>query len=117
MALITINGTAMPEPSSISVSYQDLDSDSTKRNEKGVLQRDRVRQGVHKLSLRWPPLSQSDAETILNAVKPASFSVKYLDPATASYKTSTMYVGDRSCEMQRTALGWRWNISFDLIEY
>jgi hypothetical protein len=117
MAILNIGGVNMPDPSSLSVVDQDLDSDSTTRNEQGQLQRDRIRQGIRKISLKWPPLVQSDAAIILSAIQPASFSVTYLDPENATTQTRTMYVGDRTNEMINTSAGYRWNISFDLIEY
>ena len=117
MAFLNLNGTDMPPPASFSVVLQDLDSDSTKRNEQGVLQRDRVRQGVRKLSCKWTALSFSDAAMVLGATVPDAFNATYIDPATGGYRSATVYVGDRSSDMQATATGQRWNISFDLIEY
>lgn len=117
MAILTIGGAAMPEPSSITVTVHDLDSDSTKRNENGVLQRDRIREGVRTLSCKWSALSSSDASVIMQAIHPASFYVNYYDMETASNNTITAYSGDRSCERVASPLGPRWNIACDLIEY
>lgn len=117
MAILTIGGAAMPEPTSLSIAYQDLDSDNSKRNEAGVLQRDRIRGGIHKLSCKWNAASASEAHTILSAVSGTSFSVKFYDPKAAADTTITAYVGDRSDDAIATQNGTRWAISFDLIEY
>ena len=117
MALLTLNGTAMPEPSSFTVAVQDLDSDSTKRNESGILQRDRIRQGVRKLTCKWNALGQSDAAAVMQAVRPASVTAEYFDMEDGADKTLTAYVGDRSCERVVSQIGPRWTISFDLIEF
>ena len=114
---MVINGVAVHDPSSLSVVEQDLDSDNTSRDETGQLHRDRVRQGIRKISAKWTALTQPDAAAILSAASPASFSVEYIDPESATEQIRTMYVGDRTCEIIPTSLGKRWNISFDLIEY
>jgi hypothetical protein len=117
MAFLQINGVDMPTPSTFSIALSDLDSDSTKRNEQGILQRDRIRQGIYKLSCNWNALSQADASLLLHAVSSASFSVTYPDPLSGT-NTITAYVGDRTPDMVSYQNGQpRWTISFDLIEY
>lgn len=116
MAILNIGTIDMPEPSSFKVAVQDIDSDNTKRNENGVMQRDRIRAGVRKLSCEWTTIETAQASTIMQAIQPASFTVVYFDMETASDKTITAYVGDRSCERKQSGLGIRWDISFDLIE-
>lgn len=106
----------MPEPASLKVPISDMDSSSTTRNEQGVLQRDRVREGVRKIQLSWNLLTQADVQTILTAVKPASFQFAYPDPEKGT-QTITAYAGDRSPEMVKTLQGYYWKLSFDVIEY
>ena len=117
MALIQINGIDMPDPSTLSVVVQSIDSDSTTRNEEGILQRDRVRDGVHKLTLKWNALTGADASRVLQAVSPASFTVSFNDPLTNAPTSITLYSGDRTAEGIKARDGLRWNISFDNIEY
>lgn len=117
MAKLMINGTAMPEPSYLSINYQDLDSDNTKRDETGVMHRDRIRGNVHKLIVKWNAVSNADAAIILQAVSGVSFSVTFYDPRSGGNVTITAYVGDRSNEEIASQIGDRWNISFDIIEY
>ena len=114
---MVINGVTVHDPASLSVVEQDLDSDNTNRDETGQMHRDRVRQGIRKVSVKWTVLAQSDAAAILAAVSPASFNVAYIDPESATLQTRTMYVGDRTSDVVATQLGKRWNLSFDLIEY
>lgn len=117
MSIIQINGVDMPDPSDFSVVIQSIDSDNTNRNEQGVLQRDRVRDGVHKLTLKWNALTGANASAVLQAVSPASFRVSFTDPLTNAPTTLTLYSGDRTAAGVGTAKGMCWNISFDNIEY
>lgn len=117
MAIIQIDGVDMPAPSTFSVILQSIDSDSTTRNEQGILQRDRIRDGVHKLTLKWNALAVADASTVLQAVSPVSFTVSFIDPLTNAPTSVTLYAGDRTAESVNTQDGIRWNISFDNIEY
>jgi hypothetical protein len=118
MAIISIGGAAMPSPSSMKIPQFDLDSGDTGRNETGVIQRDRVRQGIYKIECEWKGITSSDLNMIENAVKPASFSVAF--PTSVGSQTKTMYVGDRNIEIAVYSEDYhkiRWNISFNLIEY
>lgn len=115
-AMIQIGGVDMPDPSVFKIKESDLDSDSTKRNENGTLQRDRVRQGIRSLTLEWKGLTGSDATTVVNAVSPESFSISF--PDTDGRKTITAYAGDRTKEYVNVpGVGPYWNVSFDNIEY
>lgn len=120
LAILSIGGADMPDPSSLTVKYQDVDSDNSKRNGAGYLQRDRLRGGntvAHTLSCKWTAASVTEAHTILTAVSAASFSVKFYDPRTAGDLTITAYVGDRSGDTLVAQVGKRFAISFDLVEY
>ena len=55
----------------------DLDSSDTGRTEDGVMMRNRVREGIAKISASWAAVSTADCAKILNAVKPDSFEVAY----------------------------------------
>lgn len=115
--MIYINGIKLPDPSSYRVPEFDLDSGDTTRNERGYMQRDRIRQGVGKVELQWKAITSKDAKLILNAIKPSGVSVRYLTPF--GYTTRRMYVGDRQVEMVRGFIknDIRWDISYNLIEY
>lgn len=102
MALLSINGVAIKTPSKFSVTISDFDGETT-RNAKGELIRDRI--GIkRKVDCEWPPMTQSEMSTLLNAVTAVFFTVQYLDPKDGVV-TKTMYVGDRSAPMYKHGNG------------
>jgi hypothetical protein len=123
MALISIGGAALPEPSSYAVSNSDMDSENTTRNAKGVLVRDRVRAKIYKIEVGWEGLTPARLKAITDAVAPAKVSVAFFDPTTGTASvTKQMYAGDRSArlnthlsEPQRGKS--RWDLSFSLVEF
>ena len=123
MAMISIGGAALKDPSAYSVALQDVDSENTTRNAKGVLIRDRIRGGVYKISIGWEGLTRAQLQQITSAVSGVKLSVSFFDPTTGTTNvTRTMYVGDRSAELNthmnesNRAIS-RWDLSFSLIEY
>lgn len=115
-AMIQIDGVDMPDPDTFKIKEADLDSENSKRNELGHLQRDRIRQGIRTVTLAWPALTGSDATTVVSAVSPASFVVSF--PDTDGRKSVTMYAGDRTKEYVNTpGIGPHWNVSFDNVEF
>lgn len=117
MAILNIDGVDLPAPSSFKLPQFDLDSGDTNRNELGILQRDRVRQGIYKIDLEWKGVTSAALAAIEEAIKPASVQVTF--PAPTGLQTKTMYAGDRNVDMAiyRSADNIRWNISFNLVEY
>lgn len=115
-AMIQIDGVDMPDPSTFKIKEADLDSQDSKRNEVGHLQRDRIRQGIRTVSFSWQALTGPDATTVVSAVSPPSFVVSF--PDTDGRKSVTMYAGDRTKEYVNTPdIGPHWNVSFDNVEY
>jgi hypothetical protein len=114
---LIIDGFDMPSPTVYRVSHMDLDSNDTYRNELGITQRDRIRQGVRKIELEWTLLNAEDTALTLSSVKKANFLVTFLDPELGEI-TRTMYVGDRSpIELRADKNGQqRWNVRYNLIE-
>jgi hypothetical protein len=78
MALLNINGVDMKTPKKFQVSISDID---------GAVKR--------KLEIEFPPLTQDEISTLLNAVYNVFFEVTFLD-AKDGFITLTMYVGDRT---------------------
>lgn len=117
MAFININGVNMPSPASYKFIDSDLDSADTQRNELGMLQRDRVRQGVFKAELAFKGLTNEQMLIIENAIKPVSLTVTL--PTPSGIQTKTMYAGDRQRDLvkYRDINDMRWDLSFNLIEY
>ncbi|MFR1708924.1 MAG: DUF6711 family protein [Clostridium sp.] len=91
--MIYINGSMIAAPSAYEVTIQDLDGESN-RNASGNLIRDRIAV-KRKINLEWPPLSQWEVSTLLNAVSSVFFTVEFPDPQLGMI-TKTMYVGDRT---------------------
>lgn len=112
MALLQVNGVDIATPSKLQVDLSDLDG-TTNRNAKGELVRDRIAV-KRKISLEWPPLSNSDISTILKAVQNVFFSCTYPDPMEGINQTKTFYVGDRSAPMYKNGL-WE-SLKMDFIE-
>ena len=91
--MIKINGVNIVTPKTYEVTIQDLDGESN-RNANGAMVRDRIAI-KRKLNLEWPPLSQREISTLLNAVSSVFFTVTFPDPQEGMI-TKTMYVGDRT---------------------
>ena len=121
--MISIGGTALPNPTDYEVQLADLDSENTTRNAQGVLLRDRVRGGTYTISIGWEGLTQAQLRSITSAVAPAAVSVSFFDPTTGTANiTRQMYAGNRRSRLSvhlnesRRAQS-RWDLSFNLIEY
>lgn len=110
-----INGVSIPTPKVYEVTINDLDGESN-RNANGQLMRDRIAV-KRKLTLEWPPLTQSQISTILNAVSSVFFSCEFIDPQNGRI-TKTMYVGDRSAPAYQVINGQiKWSgLKMNLIE-
>ena len=115
MALVEINGVALPIPSSYSVGVMDITN--AERNALGTMLIERIAQ-KNKISLAWSYLSGDGMATVLTRVDPITFNVKYLNPKTNSNTTGSFYCGDRNAGMIDFLDGVpRYNdVSFELIE-
>lgn len=91
--MISINGVPITSPKTFEATVSDLDGESN-RNLFGELVRSRIAV-KRKLTLEWPPLTQSEMSTLLTAVSGDFFTVTYPDPQEGMV-TKTMYVGDRT---------------------
>lgn len=117
--MIKIGNTTLPLPSDYKVTRADIDSDSTHRTEAGYLKRDRVRSGVYNVDVSWR-VSGAQYKTITDALSPASFSVTFFDPNSATTKTCTMYASDRTGQLVNylgTGKTAMWDLSVTLVEY
>lgn len=113
--MLKINGVAIATPSAYEVTIQDLDGESN-RNASGNMIRDRIAV-KRKLNLEWPPLSQWEVSTLLNAVSSIFFTVEFPDPQLGMV-TKTMYVGDRTAPAYQYKSGEvKWsNLKMNFIE-
>lgn len=115
MDILLIDGVALPAPNEYKVQLSDLDSSDTGRTEDGVMMRNRVREGIAKISVSWAALSTADCAKILNAVKPESFTVAYFF---GDMRTARMYAGDRSADLIAAREGKGvWDVTLNLIEF
>lgn len=116
MAMITIGAYTCPDPIEYGFELNDLDSENTGRSEDGYMTRERIRHGVVKISLKWTMLTTTEANAILDAVTPVSFSVTWQYANTT--RTSTMYCAGQSvnCKGIPSTNDYRWEISLNLIE-
>jgi hypothetical protein len=64
MAIISINGTALPSPVSFSPAQGDIDSENSKRSDSGVLKRERIRAAVKRFEAEWVGLLELGASTL-----------------------------------------------------
>lgn len=119
MSMISINGVAIADPSSFSVTIQDFDSENSSRanTADGKMFRERITT-KRKLSLSFPPLSMLEISTILKAISPVFVNVTFPDPLTGMTQTLSFYAGDKSSPAYSCINGVvRWEgLSFDLIE-
>lgn len=116
MAMLTVDGVALLDPSELTWGLQDISDSDSGRTEDTIMHKNRIGQKVT-LSCGWNNLTPAQATPILNAVQPEYISVNYYDPLEGQV-TKTFYVGDRTAPFK-----W-WNVkgkvysklSFNLIE-
>ena len=100
VALVTVAGVALPEPSEYSASTSTL-VDSA-RNVSGYVIGSVIRNDVAKVELKWRYLTAQQWASILSLFTNSFYNdVRFFNQATADYTTRQMYVGDRSAGMWR----------------
>ena len=119
-ALVSIGGFEFPEPSSYSATTSTI-VDSA-RNVSGYVVGAVVRHDVAKVELSWKYLTAGQWATILSLFTNSFYNdVRFLNQATNSYTTRTMYVSDRTAGMWRrhpetgAVMGYT-NCSLSLVE-
>lgn len=118
MAILTIGGVAVANPSDFKVSRVDFSSAETGRTQRGKMIKDIVARKVT-LDCQWNTLSWSATSALLTAVEASEFlEVIYPDPKEGTYVTKIFYVGDRNAPALMLADGKEYwgGISFTLIE-
>ena len=96
MALITVNGVALPTPSEMSIGKMDITK--AERNVNGLMIIEKVASKT-KLEFTWTFLTSAEVSTLLQVVSPVFFRVNFPDPQTNSIRTGDFYVGDRTMGM------------------
>lgn len=110
-ALVTVNGTALPEPSSYEATTSTIVDSG--RNTQGKVVGAVVRHDVAKVSLSWNYLTAAQWATVLSLFTRNFYcSVRFLNQATNTYENRQMYVSDRTSGMWRRSpnsgnvMGW-----------
>lgn len=99
-ALISIGGFEFPEPSTYNATTSTI-VDSA-RNVSGYVVGAVVRSDVAKIDVSWRYLPAQTWATILSLFKSSFYNeVRFLNQATNTYETRTMYVSDRNASMWR----------------
>lgn len=98
-----------------SVNISDLDSDSSVRNAKGELMRDRI-SVKRKIDVSFQPLKTQEISFILNLVRDIFFDVSFIDPQVGRTVTCKMYVGDRTSALIDSRKELWTGLKFNLIE-
>lgn len=119
MALLTVDGVALREPSQYEITYKDLDSSNSYTSETGILNRDMIRSNQHTLSVGWDRLTANELVTILQAVSGKSeFKLTYFDFYTMTYRTGRFYAGDRKGVGKKVReVNGLYSVSFNMIEF
>lgn len=102
MAILTIGGVEMPTPSEMSPMMYDITE--AERDSTGTMHIDLVAT-KYKLECAWSYLTQEQMTKVLNAIKPITFSVSFIDPESGSSKSINVYKGDRTIPILRVVDG------------
>lgn len=99
-ALVTVGGYELPEPSTYNATTSTI-VDSA-RNVQGKVVGAVVRNDVAKIEMSWKYLTAQQWARILSLFTDSFYNeVRFLNQATNSYTTRTMYVSDRNAAMWR----------------
>lgn len=115
--LLQIDGTYIPDPSSLQWGIQSVSDSNAGRTTDGKMHVNLITR-KRKLELEWTGVSFAVAAEILQAVNPETFDVTYLDALTNTRLTKTFYVGDRTAPVYSYTDGYQWysNVAFNIIE-
>jgi hypothetical protein len=124
VSVIKIGNTQLQVPSTYEGTYEDLDSESNRNVNTGVLSRNRVRKGVTTLKIGYNILTKEQAHTIINLIDPASFNVYFYSVYVGKFVTKKMYASNKTFTwamvIPKNKTKYELvcqNLSFELIEY
>ena len=115
--ILQVNGTYIPDPSSLQWGIQSVSDQNAGRTTDGKMHVNLITR-KRKLELAWNNVDFATTSEILQAVNPETFSVTYLDALTNTRLTKTFYVGDRSAMVYSYSDGYKryTNVAFNIIE-
>lgn len=99
MAMISVDGVDLPDPSELTFGLYDVSAANSGRTEDATMQKNRIAQ-KRKLNLGWQNIRPDKASTILTAVNPEYINVTYYDIMDGNTQTREFYVGDRTAPYQ-----------------
>ena len=116
MVLIKFGSYTPPTPTKYEIDCEDIDGSSTGRGETGKMERERVREGVYKISLEFTNITSTDLLNIKNAIKQEKISVQFFE---GNMVSAEMYSGSRKISLKSIdgESNAFWNMSFNLTEF
>ena len=99
MAMLLVNGVALPDPSEMTWGLQDVSASDAGRTEDTIMWKNRVGQ-KRKLQVGWQNIDPAKTASILQAVNPEYIDLTYFDAMSGNTETRTFYVGDRSAPVK-----------------
>lgn len=113
---IKVNGVVLPAPVDLDYSLEDLDADSERDVKSGILDRNRIRSDVFKLSLTYGCDDLVTISKVLQAISPATFNVELFDIKSNKRVTKKMYAGPKSTKLICNNGVWLKGTKFNLTE-
>lgn len=116
MNLVKFGAYTPPSPTEYSLDIMDIDSEDTGRGETGHMTRERVREGIYKLSLGFTNITSDDVLDIKEAISSAEIDVELFDGSTVSAK---MFAGNRTLTLKSIDNNSNcfWDMKFNLTEF
>lgn len=93
---VKIGDYTLPVQSEYSGSLSDLDVDSGRNINDGVMVRNRIRSEIHKLEFSYDLMTYEEAKPILNAIEPKEFNVTFFSLEKGKMITRKMFCGDKT---------------------
>lgn len=115
MALVKVGGTALPDPTELTVGVMDISK--AERNANGFMMIEKIAT-KKKLELKYAYVTDSELKTILQALSPLFFTVEYIDPVENAVRGASFYCGDRNVGYvdYRNGIPRYKDLTFNLIE-
>ena len=114
---ILINGVEIPAPSDYEVGYEDIDAEALRDVSTGILERNRIRADVQKISLSYLLKDLESITAMYKLISPQSFEVEVWDDTKGERVTKVMYAGPKKHSFIRVQKGIKGKaIKFSLIE-
>lgn len=113
---IKIEGITLPTPIDIEYSLEDLDADSDRDVISGVLDRNRIRSDMLKISISYSVNDTSSISTILKLISKEIFKVELFDFKEGKRVEKNMYSSSKTFQPLLVENVWIKGLKFKLIE-